>query len=102
MKKSILTLITVLLAGFSTAWGQEAKAEVGSTVYSDFADALEAANSTSGSTLTLLNDVFVDAQQVVTGTFTLDLNGKTISYVGNSYLTTGVIGVKRGATLTVK
>lgn len=100
MKKSILTLITVLLAGVSTAWGQVAT--VGSTDYPTFAEALAAANSTSGSTLTLLTDVSVDAQQVVTGTFTLDLNGKTISYVGNSYLTTGIIGVKRGATLTVK
>ena len=82
------------------------------TKYDTLADAFAAANAASGSTLKLLNDINVTNDDLngvtdtppylVTGNFTLDLNGKTIEYTGTSTLTTGVIGVKRGGDLTVK
>lgn len=81
------------------------------TNYATLAEAFTAANAASGSTLTLLNDIEVTNDDLngvtdtppylVTGKFTLDLNGKTIEYTGTSTLTTGVIGVKRGGDLVV-
>ena len=50
--------------------------------YSLFEPALKKANETTGSTLTLLDDVTVSKTQTVTGTFTLDLNGKNIIGTG--------------------
>ncbi len=68
--------------------------------FDSLADAVAYAN-TNGGTLTLLENVNVTAQIEVSGTFTLDLNGKTIEYTGQSALNSGVIMVLRGANLTI-
>ena len=59
----------------------EASVTVGETTtgYATFADALAVANSASGSTLKLLASVTTTSELKATGTFTLDLNGKTLS-----------------------
>ena len=66
-------------------------------------DTIEAAfayANTNGGTLTLHENVTFAAQLDVTGTFTLDLNGKSMTYTGGS-LPSGAILVHRGANLTV-
>lgn len=79
--------------------------------YETLAEAFAAANAAEGSTLTLLTDVNVTNDDLngvtdippylVTGDFTLDLDGNKITYTGTSTLSTGIIGVKRGGNLTV-
>lgn len=46
-------------------------------------------------------NIAVTSQIVVDNDMIIDLNGKTISYAGTDALASGVIGVKRGATLTI-
>lgn len=70
------------------------------TKYTSLEEAIAAANTDD--TIELLADIDATAQIVVDKKVTLDLNGKTIEYKGTSTLTTGVIGVKRGADLTIK
>ncbi|MCD8181287.1 MAG: dockerin type I domain-containing protein [Firmicutes bacterium] len=66
--------------------------------YDTFADALSYANSNADSTLTLLANVEdITSKQEVTGTFTLDLNGKTIS--GTVSNTNGILYVTGELTL---
>ena len=53
--------------------------ELSDSPYKTFADAITAAQGSEGSTLTLLDDVTLSSvQYVYSGTFTLDLNGKTL------------------------
>ena len=75
-------------------------AKIGTTEYASLEEAIAAANTDD--TIELLADIDATAQIVVDKKVTLDLNGKTIEYKGTSTLTTGVIGVKRGADLTIK
>ncbi len=66
--------------------------------YKTLADAITAASASEGSTVTLLDGiVLTQTQQVESGTFTLDLNGKTLSSK-DCY----VIFVKESADLTIK
>ena len=57
--------------------------------YSEFLPAFSAANGISGSTLKLLANVYAERMLKVTGSFTLDLNGKTLKSdyfeYGNQY-----------------
>ena len=57
--------------------------------------------STGTHTCTLSENIEVTSQLVVQGNITLDLNGYTISIPDSVELSTGVIGVKRGAILTI-
>ena len=75
-------------------------AKIGTTEYASLEEAIAAANTDD--TIELLADIDATAQIVVDKKVTLDLNGKTIEYKGTSTLSTGVIGVKRGADLTIK
>ena len=47
--------------------------------YKNFADAIEAAEASEGSTLTLLDDVTLTETLNIGGVFTIDLNGKTLN-----------------------
>ncbi|MBE6945023.1 MAG: hypothetical protein E7459_02920 [Ruminococcaceae bacterium] len=63
----------------------EASVTVGetTTVYLKLTDALTAAQASNGSTLKLLKDIVTDGTtDIESGTFTFDLNGKTVSYSG--------------------
>jgi len=53
--------------------------------YDSWPSALEAANASSGSTLKLLGNISGYNNSKITGSFTLDLNGYTISYTNTSY-----------------
>ena len=64
---------------FTAQW-VEAVAEVNGTTYATLADALDAA--TAGDTVTVLKDIDLQDQAVITKSLTLDLNGKTISHTG--------------------
>ena len=72
------------------------------TKYSELSTALT--NWTDGSTLTLLADVSINSAISVSGTKTLDLNGKTITMTGNDcilYVNGGSLTVNgNGGTLT--
>ena len=99
MKKFILTLITVLLAGVSTAWGQNVCQIVGGSEYATLEAAITAA--TPDQTITLQANINTTSQIEVGKKVTLDLNGKTIEYTGTETLQSGVIMVLRGGDLTV-
>ena len=60
------------------------------TLYGTFEKALEAAQKTQGGTLTLLNHVTTTQSDINSGTFTLDLNGQTLT--GEYYNTLVVFG----------
>ena len=67
------------------------------TPYGTFEEALTAAQQTKGGTLTLLNNVNLVAQVFVnSGTFTLDLNGHTLTSGYNATL------VVRGGSMTIQ
>ena len=67
--------------------------------YETLTEAIAAA--TAGQTITLLADIDATEQIEVGKQVTLDLNGKTIEYKGETTLTSGVIMVLRGGDLTV-
>lgn len=64
--------------------------------YGTFEKALDAAQRTQGGTLTLLNNVTTTQTDINSGTFTLDLNGHTLT---SKYYTTLVV---RGGSLTIQ
>ena len=66
------------------------------THYGTFEEALTAAQKTQGGTLTLLNHVTTTQTDINSGTFTLDLNGHTLT---SGYNTTLVV---RGGSLTIQ
>ena len=66
------------------------------THYGTFEKALDAAQKTQGGTLTLLNDVTTTQTDINSGTFTLDLNGHTLT---SGYNATLVVG---GGSLTIQ
>ena len=66
------------------------------THYGTFEKALDAAQQTHGGTLTLLNHVTTTQTDINSGTFTLDLNGHTLT---SGYNTTLVV---RGGSLTIQ
>lgn len=66
------------------------------THYGTFEKALDAAQKTQGGTLTLLNDVTTTQTDINSGTFTLDLNGHTLTSGYNATL------VVRGGSLTIQ
>lgn len=66
------------------------------TPYGTFEDALTAAQQTQGGTLTLLNHVTTTQTDINSGTFTLDLNGHTLTSGNNATL------VVRGGSLTIQ
>ena len=66
------------------------------TPYGTFEKALDAAQQTQGGTLTLLNHVTTKQTDINSGTFTLDLNGHTLT---SEYYTTLVV---RGGSLTIQ
>ena len=65
------------------------------THYGTFEKALDAAQKTQGGTLTLLNDVTTTPTDINSGTFTLDLNGHTLTSGYNATL------VVSGGSLTI-
>ena len=66
--------------------------------YATLAEAVTAAQNSEGSTLTLLDNItLTEAQNIGSGRFTLDLNGKTLLNESAD-----VLRVKSGADLTVK
>ena len=67
------------------------------TPYSSFENALDAAQRTQGGTLTLLNDVTTTQTDINSGTFTLDLNGHTLTSGYNATLV-----VRGGGSLTIQ
>jgi len=76
-------------------------ASVGTVYYANFANAIAAANATEGgATVTLLADVTLSEMLTITGTVTLDLNGKTITGTDNTEKNFGLISVNKG-NLTV-
>ena len=99
---SVVLSICLCISFFSgVAYAQgEYAAQIGETKYETLEAALAAANATANSTLTLLENVNTTSQLEVSGTFTLDLNGKKIEYTGGA-LNSGVIMVLRGADLTI-
>ena len=66
------------------------------TPYGTFEEALTAAQKTQGGTLTLLNNVTTTQTDINSGTFTLDLNGHTLTSGYNNTL------VVRGGSLTIQ
>ena len=66
------------------------------THYGTFEKALDAAQKTQGGTLTLLNDVTTTQTDINSGTFTLDLNGHTLT---SGYYNTLVV---RGGSVTIQ
>ena len=66
------------------------------TLYGTFEKALEAAQKTQGGTLTLLNNVTTTPTDINSGTFTLDLNGHTLTSGYNATL------VVIGGSLTIQ
>ena len=66
------------------------------THYGTFEKALDAAQKTQGGTLTLLNDVTTTQTDINSGTFTLDLNGHTLTSGYNATL------VVRDGSLTIQ
>ena len=66
------------------------------TPYSSFEKALEDAQQTQGETLTLLNNVTTTQSDINSGTFTLDLNGHTLT---GKYYNTLIV---RGGSLTIQ
>lgn len=103
MKKRILSLVMVLCMMFTLLPGNVFAAETGSeeitadyigsvtaldgsvTQYTDLASALSAAQSSSGSTLTLLSDAVSDNGIGIASKMTLDLNGYTLD-MGSNHL----------------
>ena len=86
--------------GKCSVCGYAAPAKVDETFYVTITDALAAANGKEGSVLTLLDDVDAAHPLTVTGTFTLDLNGKKVDTVsvgqaaaGSSTYTAGALTV---------
>ncbi|MBQ2973593.1 MAG: hypothetical protein IJE19_04505 [Clostridia bacterium] len=66
--------------------------------YKTFADAITAAQGSEGSTVTLLDDITLTTRQAISsGTFTLDLNGKTLLNE-----TGGVLYIYEEVDLTIK
>ena len=78
--------------------------------YSEFLPAFSAANGISGSTLKLLANVYAERMLEVTGSFTLDLNGKTLEsdyfeygdQDGYKWNNEGAIYVPYGGSLTIQ
>ena len=68
------------------------------TNYTAWSSALSAANGAANSTLTLLTDVGGLGAQSITQTFTLDLNGHTLSGTANKLINVN----KSGMTLTIR
>lgn len=69
------------------------------TNYTAWSSALSAANAAANSTLTLLTDVGgLGSAQAITQTFTLDLNGHTLSGTANKLINVN----KSGKTLTIR
>lgn len=68
------------------------------TNYTAWSSALSAANGAANSTLTLLTDVGGLGSQTVSQTFTLDLNGHTLSGTANKLINVN----KAGKTLTIR
>lgn len=90
MKKSILTLITVLLAGLSTAWGQNV-AKIGDTEYATLQEAISAA--TDGQTVTIIANHEVTSLSNIEKSITIDLNGNTLSWKATDVHATGNVTV---------
>ena len=77
------------------------EARIGEEKYATLAAAV--AEAKDGDTIVLLSNVKL-SEQLCTGTkkFTLDLNGKEITYIGTTTLGRGLIGVNNGGDLTIK
>ena len=96
MKKSILTLITVLLAGLSTAWGQNV-IKIGSTEYGTLTAAFAAAQN--GDVVELTGD-YDATSEFSDNTARLAIT-KSITIEGNNYtLTVGGRGLAPGMNAT--
>lgn len=72
---------------------------IGNSGYLTLADAMSEAKN--GDEIVFCTDIEVTNQVIVEKDLILDLNGKTIEYVGTTTLTSGLFGVRRGATLTI-
>lgn len=84
----LLTLFAVM--SVANAWADNEVAQIGSTKYATLQEAFDA-----GGTVTLLSDITLTSTATVSNkTVTLDLNGKTITYTGNT--------IHNQKTLTVK
>lgn len=84
----LLTLFAVMSVG--SVWADNEVAQIGSTKYATLQEAFDA-----GGTVTLLSDITLTSTATVSNkTVTLDLNGKTITYTGNT--------IHNQKTLTVK
>lgn len=88
MKK--FSFIVVTLASMLFAFNVKATAD---------SDCITGAGS---QTCVLSDDLVVTEQLIVQGQVDLDLNGHTISVPDNIQITSGVIGVRRGASLTIR
>lgn len=84
MKKSILTLITVLLAGLSTAWGQNV-AKIGDTPYPTLTAAFAAAQN--GDVVELLDNYDATSEAMSGGTRQFVIN-KSITFDGKGHTLT--------------
>ncbi|RDU24888.1 leucine-rich repeat protein [Anaerosacchariphilus polymeriproducens] len=110
IKAMVITLSTVMMFGVSSlmvnAEGEEASVtESGGAVtyYGTMEEAITAAQSKEGSTVSLLKDVTTESKFTInSGTFTINLNEKTWSYLNNGtywmleQLSTGEITIENG------
>ncbi|MCD8006713.1 MAG: leucine-rich repeat protein [Oscillospiraceae bacterium] len=95
------TAVTTAEAG-KTYYACIAVASIGDTYYATLESAVSAANeATDGATVTLLADITLDAQIVITGTVTLDLNSHSVTRNTETNTTAGLILVSSG-TFTVQ
>lgn len=93
-------MLTFSTTHFSEFYVESDKqAGIGDKGYVTLQAAVDAAKG--GDTITLLKNVQLTSQVDITKEIKLDMNGKTISYVGSSMLGKGVIHVKDGGDLTV-
>lgn len=93
--------------------GEDAVAKVGSNVYTDLQAAINAAQTGTTNTVTLLKDVSVSAASLgntkgaitITGNITLDGNGKEITItgvIGDAGTRPSAINIQNGADVTLK
>lgn len=88
--RKLWLLALLAMMSVANAWADNEVAQIGSTKYATLQEAFNA-----GGTVTLLSDITLTSTAIVSNkTVTLDLNGKTITYTGNT--------IHNQKTLTVK